>query len=312
MKYIIHIGTHKTGSTALQNFLFKNRNKLIEKGVLYPIAGSKDHAHHNIAWLARSGDSKKLDEIFSSIDAEAESTGAESVVLSSEEFEFIRARPLIARILKLKPTIVMYLRRQDYYLESEYNQHVKMYSLRYRHDIYRFYYHNDFMPRFNYKYLCELWTPDKGSNTLKLINYDRCLSDRHGIFKEFLSLIGVEWDDEFVLPDQAASNISLPNIGTIYLARMNAIDLSRSNHQGAIDVVIDRFAGLPKRQLLPIEERMALWHRFAAGNTFINKHYDVESFDKPGSSAYENLPVIDFCEDFDAELYKDMLNIIIR
>jgi capsular polysaccharide export protein len=36
---ILHIGTTKTGSTSLQNFLFSNRARLLEKGILFPEAG---------------------------------------------------------------------------------------------------------------------------------------------------------------------------------------------------------------------------------------------------------------------------------
>ena len=35
----IHIGTHKTGSTSIQDFLFKNRTKLRDRGFLYPLSG---------------------------------------------------------------------------------------------------------------------------------------------------------------------------------------------------------------------------------------------------------------------------------
>ena len=36
---ILHIGTTKTGSTALQNFLFANRDSLLEEGFLFPNSG---------------------------------------------------------------------------------------------------------------------------------------------------------------------------------------------------------------------------------------------------------------------------------
>ena len=35
MKIILHIGNYKTGTSALQNFLYKNRQKLMEYGIYY-------------------------------------------------------------------------------------------------------------------------------------------------------------------------------------------------------------------------------------------------------------------------------------
>lgn len=43
MRVLIHIGTHKTGTTSLQELLYANRAALLEHGILYPDAGA---AHH--------------------------------------------------------------------------------------------------------------------------------------------------------------------------------------------------------------------------------------------------------------------------
>src|SRR5438309_11963248 len=40
----LHIGTEKTGTTSIQNFLAQNRDHLREKGILYPrAAGNQNH-----------------------------------------------------------------------------------------------------------------------------------------------------------------------------------------------------------------------------------------------------------------------------
>ena len=36
MELIIHIGTHKTGTSSLQTFLATNRSVLIKHGIYYP------------------------------------------------------------------------------------------------------------------------------------------------------------------------------------------------------------------------------------------------------------------------------------
>ena len=49
MKIILHIGNYKTGTSALQNFLYKNRQKLMEYGIYY---GNTWEVVHNHAGLA--------------------------------------------------------------------------------------------------------------------------------------------------------------------------------------------------------------------------------------------------------------------
>ncbi|MHB8232145.1 MAG: hypothetical protein ACYDDB_04520 [bacterium] len=50
-KLFLHIGTHKTGTTALQSLLATNDRLLSNSGVLFPSAGriGKYSGHHNIA-----------------------------------------------------------------------------------------------------------------------------------------------------------------------------------------------------------------------------------------------------------------------
>jgi hypothetical protein len=45
---VLHVGFHKSGTTALQESLFAQRKELEAKGVLYPSVGWQ--AHHRIAW----------------------------------------------------------------------------------------------------------------------------------------------------------------------------------------------------------------------------------------------------------------------
>lgn len=42
-KILLHVGTHKTGSTTIQKTLFKNRNRLMECGILYPSSIGFNH-----------------------------------------------------------------------------------------------------------------------------------------------------------------------------------------------------------------------------------------------------------------------------
>lgn len=63
MSFLLHIGTHKTGTTSIQKFFRKNQELIENKGLVYPnfniINKSKRYAHHEIAH-ALAGKSKNL------------------------------------------------------------------------------------------------------------------------------------------------------------------------------------------------------------------------------------------------------------
>jgi hypothetical protein len=125
-KCFLHIGTHKTGTTAIQMQLNNNRTQLAEHGFLYPKAGiaSPFAGHHNIAWELRGDrrfrpDLGVIDDLFSEIDK-----SDHNVILSSEDFE-CTADNLGSLITRLKHRdfeveVIIYFRDQVSYLRTLY------------------------------------------------------------------------------------------------------------------------------------------------------------------------------------------------
>jgi hypothetical protein len=122
----LHIGTHKTGTTAIQVQLNNHRDRLAQRGFLYPKTGIPDkHAgHHNIAWQLRGDhrfkpESGTLNDLFLEIDK-----SEHDIILSSEDFE-CTADKLGSFISKLeqhgcKVAVVIYFRDQLTYSRSLY------------------------------------------------------------------------------------------------------------------------------------------------------------------------------------------------
>lgn len=51
MRWIVHIGAPKTGSTAIQRFLFEHRAQLPAHGVQYPDINLRGYGHHDLAFM---------------------------------------------------------------------------------------------------------------------------------------------------------------------------------------------------------------------------------------------------------------------
>lgn len=131
----MHLGTHKTGTTSIQRTLTANQALLQTMGFSVPRAGRSlpQDGHHNIAWEL-AGD-ERFDPrrgTFDDVLHEVVAAGMSRAVLSSEDFEYLHARP--ERLQRLADGFarigfavvpVIYLRPQAGYAESLYAELVK-------------------------------------------------------------------------------------------------------------------------------------------------------------------------------------------
>ncbi|WP_298261989.1 hypothetical protein [uncultured Litoreibacter sp.] len=123
----LHIGSPKTGTTSLQNFLNDNATTLRETGRLNFMTTGRAHiAHNQLAAAARTGNATILME---EMLREADATPDVTQVASSEMlFNLHTARKLSGAApeeFKQRTKVICYIRRQDSYLEALYKQLLK-------------------------------------------------------------------------------------------------------------------------------------------------------------------------------------------
>ena len=127
-RVLLHVGLHKTGTTALQWYLSVAADQLREQGVLYPASGRLSRGapggHHNIAWQL-AGD-RRFHRSAGTLDDVAAEIAAfpGDAILSCEDFESIlgntkRFVPLFRHdLLKDRAfTVVLWVREQASYIE---------------------------------------------------------------------------------------------------------------------------------------------------------------------------------------------------
>ena len=139
---LFHIGTLKTGTTSLQNFLYNNKNNLLKSGWDYPIFENLYFPSYFIngtglltSFLKK--DEKSFSEYMKII---LSSLKNNNVIISQEDFWLLKnMEEFFAEIQKYYRNIkiVVYIRRQDLYLESIYNQFVKS-SRHEKREVYQF------------------------------------------------------------------------------------------------------------------------------------------------------------------------------
>lgn len=144
----VHIGTEKTGTTSIQEYLASNRNKLLVQGYLYPVAPGKTN-HLGLTCYALDdrtfemtrrtcGVTKPADvagfrlRLLTELEKEIGQSTASMVIFSNEHLssrlrtnaEIRRLKSLCERIARTTKVIV-YLRNQVDFLVSRYIESVK-------------------------------------------------------------------------------------------------------------------------------------------------------------------------------------------
>lgn len=127
----IHIGFHRTGSTAVQRHLLSHREHLREHGVLYPDAGRPSargdapYGQHALAWALRRGETIFGDSPWTRLREEIEREKPNQVVISSEVFDALDAPALehfAAWVASYDPSphVIAYVRNVRAFLTSAY------------------------------------------------------------------------------------------------------------------------------------------------------------------------------------------------
>ncbi|WP_196137744.1 hypothetical protein [Aliikangiella sp. G2MR2-5] len=235
----LHIGMNKTGSSALQYWFNQNREALLDRGILYPKTGISGVAHYGISdILGFTGKNREdgleindIDYLKSSLCKEINSSSANKLLISSENFVLNRSLVDVESAFSdFECKILVYLRRHDSWLESAYNQSLKMvHQPKYGKGIEKFIVNtNKKTKNANYRYLVDRWARVFGKENIIIRPYESKIMSS-GIVPDVLDILGLRAEEFF------ASNL-------------NKVNASLSNRANAILEVAQR-SGLSKEQV---------------------------------------------------------------
>lgn len=249
----IHIGTPKTGTTSIQNFCGLNREKLREQGVLYPIM----NYHYERKSVNRNGyfltgtikengtrNKEKEKQVFDSelqyiVDCFKEN---DTILLSDESIWWAtstRRKGLWKDLKKhseqhnYQIKVIVYLRRQDQFMMSRYNQKLKTDFVASTQNF------DEYFADMNGRFKCVMDYRDRIDNIAKSISkenvivkrFDRNYFYNGDLNQDFLNILGVKVDDSFQqLKETANTGISVQS-GEIkrVLNRLKPITMAENN-----------------------------------------------------------------------------------
>ncbi|WP_143735702.1 hypothetical protein [Microbulbifer mangrovi] len=128
-KVILHIGRHKAGSTAIQEFLLRNDEFLRSNGYFYPLNMRLGRGHHELAqplnqWRGKLSSWLKRPELNQKLQQELDENIHLTPIFSSEALQNSPPKAIKRLFSNFEVKIIVYLRNHIDYLASAYTQWV--------------------------------------------------------------------------------------------------------------------------------------------------------------------------------------------
>lgn len=278
----LHIGSHKTGTTAVQLGLHQNSILLQALGITYVGTGNIAHIHSAIGPITPGSFLPAGYKVLDPADLAARLAAAETdvVVASSENLSFLFDKTAIADLAAaLRPhfddiRIVCYLRRQDRHAVSHHQEGAKPhrraegalwghaptalpeYST--AHDLY-----------LDYNQRLGMWADVFGDAAMIIRIYDRDLLKKRDIFPDFLDILDLDITGLQPVGDR---NISLGAAQTKAGHLMNSLEVRAAS----ADIVLARIED--EGRLLPSQaEARAYLDRYIHSNRLLNQRFQISA-----------------------------------
>lgn len=293
----LHIGMPKTGTTSIQRTLYRNRRALLALGYHYPDFQDPQHVAlvRRIARESGSrvpqpmvgdcGDHRRLTDLLT-----GDAAGAHTSIVSSENFfqrpaclpglsprdgidPFAILQRAIAKTAEYLEgcdvTVVAWLRRQDHWLMSMYNETVKTSLFDGPFDTFHQYNIGADILR-----VAQLWIEAFGRDRVVLQSYDALARSKADVVDTFFDTVCPGMPRDTIRKLDAPRNPSLSIEGLWLKSRINAMykregrkldeDTKRTIRRLVLDV--SRASPDPSRPILSLEERRRLMDRFLESN----------------------------------------------
>lgn len=313
-KLILHIGIHKTGTTAIQQFLLTNRVLLEAQGIFYPQLKCEWNNHNPLAWhlmdpryeppnaryYKRHGSKEQWKTLFDAVLKNASNT----VLLSGEDFSWVRDPARLAALCKNFDTqVIVYLRRQDQLLQSVYNEDVKNHAWMCSQTLDQFFRNHRLNDLIHYDLFLSRWASAFGKENLSVGVYDKTRLGR-GIISDFADRAGIVVDASFDVQN-VNENPSLSPFDLELKRILNGIGISVPENEVLLEAIKTSRKSYQTQMKFTIHQGISPPKRAAFMNMFHEGNRKVAAdFLKEGSLLFSAVE-----SDGDSEAYESDLDI---
>lgn len=277
----------KTGTTAIQSYLNINFDDLIKEGILYPKVNQKSmnylgfslmdavppYVHHTLP--------VSKDKLYAELKEEIERTKCEKIIISTEAFSLLTTKYFLGeeapkQVKKLLASskfnfkIIANVRRQDEYLVSQYNQHVKTHNFwnLYSGNIREFY--EDKKELFDFDLILERWEREFGKENIIVGVYNKSTDS----VMEFMSLFDVKHLPKHVYEKGINVGMTPKSLEFMRIANKHGIIKNTANQNYTLVNLIEGILG-SKDFEYPLDSSLGtlILNDFANGNYRLSQKY---------------------------------------
>jgi hypothetical protein len=219
MRLFLHVGLPKTGTSSIQTWIARHSDALHGHGVqTFPttilghrlavetIVDEKRLGLADIVYIKKTP-FKEVQQALQKLQARA---GKDDQMLISSEYFSESDLPRLSTVLRElgcpEPSIIVLLRRQDRFIESNYNQAIKAMG---RHQPLG---EPEYSPRHDWSLLLSRWTSVFGRDRVIPLNFDRIVSSKKSLLTAFLEVVDPAIAEKMPneLAQEPTRNLSLP------------------------------------------------------------------------------------------------------
>jgi hypothetical protein len=309
MRFILHIGQSKTGTTSLQGVLAANRIRLAKQGILYPdiqLNGIELNIPNHNSFADSLADSIRYpglqaEEYMSRFRGQAIAARCDTILLSAESFFGGAPQPwglpegadyhalYTQKLTRLKNClagdecrIVAYLRQQGEWLESAVGQ-----IIRYEGLLGKSVYQDDnqlaelLHSRLDYKTLLDHWENIIQPASITVVPFDRATLRNGTTVDDFFHRLGILSEGLSIPPSSLDDHASLSREFIWLKSVLNRIPKSKVRERVLISTLgdLDRKYGSRKKYKISSELKNLLSKRYEESNQYLAARYGSDGTD---------------------------------
>jgi len=259
----LHIGFGKTGTTSIQQMYYESRNKLLQNKILYPQVGLLQYGHHMLAKLGQESMSNEVQDRYLELLKEIEENQPKTIILSSENFIFMKPQYIqeISELLKnFDVKIIFYIRKQTSLIESTYMEWLKTGKSQYP-SIEEFY--NIHKQSFDFLQKIQPWIDYFGKEQIISRLFDKKIIGNN-VCTDILNITDI---DPSIANLDNYSNQSLPNM---FVDLVHSIDKSNISSKQREEIITEllNLSSLckVKSDLFTLEQQNEIKYQYQASN----------------------------------------------
>jgi hypothetical protein len=284
-KLTIHIGANKTGSSAIQQFLKRNRDWLRKREIVVPDKDLRDRRHvagHHVWYFAPSqaDATKRPAELSASIDGLFANGDVRQVVISAENLSDSHSqawRWFTDVASRHETEVVLYVRRQDDLILSSWQQ----WYAKVRPDFWAWL-TSIVGVMGDWRLILEQWESIVGREQIRVRLYERDRLAPGDVVADFAQFLEV---DE-AIPDERPEGLVNPSFNEAIVALIPGSGLFKDAHDPGFYKFLDEMLGAashkrPNESAISYEQRVAILRRYEESNAWVRQRYFADTDTPP-------------------------------